>query len=56
MKNFFFVYQKGDDFKALDHEDATDQETALKAYGWKHIATIDARTFIEFQYQNSAQF
>ena len=53
MKNFFFVYQKGDDFKALDHEDATAQETALKADGWKHIATLGAREFIEWYYKNN---
>lgn len=51
MKNFFFVYQKGDDFKALDHEDATAQEAALKADGWKHIATLAAREFIEKHYK-----
>ena len=55
MKNFYFVYQKGDTFKALDHEDATAQEAALKADGWKHIATLDARVFIEFHYQNFLQ-
>lgn len=55
MKNFFFVYQKGDTFKALDHEDATAQETALKADGWKHIATLDAPAFIEYYYQNLPQ-
>ena len=56
MKNFYFLYQKGDAFKALDYEDATDQENALKADGWKHIETIEARAFIEFYYQNSHQF
>jgi hypothetical protein len=53
MKNFFFVYQKGDDFKALDYHDATAQEAGLKADGWKHIATLGAREFIEWYYKNN---
>jgi hypothetical protein len=53
MKNFFFVYQKGDDFKALDYDDATAQEAGLKADGWKHIATLGAREFIEWYYKNN---
>ncbi len=52
MKNFFFVYQKGDNFKALDYEDATAQEAGLKADGWEHVATLDAPSFIEFHYAN----
>lgn len=55
MKNFYFVYQKGDDFKALDFEEAKVQETALKADGWKHVATLDAPVFIEYQYKNFPQ-
>ena len=55
MKNIYFVYEKNGDFKALDHEAATTQETALKADGWNHIATIDAPAFIEYQYKTSPQ-
>ena len=55
MNNLFFVYQKGEDYKALNHEDATAQEEALKADGWKHIATLDAPSFIEWNYKNMPQ-
>jgi len=51
MKNFYFVYQKGDDFKALDFDHAKAQGDALKVDGWKHIATLDAPAFIEFHYK-----
>lgn len=52
MKHFYFIYQKDEEFKALDYDDATVQEAALKADGWKHIATLDAPTFIEWSYKN----
>ena len=53
MKNFFFIYQKGDNFKTLDYDDATALGAGLKSDGWKHIATLGAREFIEWYYKNN---
>jgi len=49
MENLFaFVYAKGYEIKVLNLEASKRHDTELKSEGWKHTATLDACTFIQF--------
>jgi hypothetical protein len=47
-QTFVFVYAKGFKIKVLNIEESKRLDTDLKSDGWKHTATLDACTFIQF--------
>lgn len=47
-QTFVFVYAKGFEIKVLNIEESKRLDTDLKSDGWKHTATLDACTFIQF--------
>lgn len=51
MNDMYIVYRKGDDFKALNIDNAAEQEHALKADGWIQVYTIDGPTVIEMWFR-----
>lgn len=49
MENVFvFVYAKGYEIKVLNMEESKSLDAELKSSGWKHTATLDACTFLQY--------
>lgn len=42
-----FVYEKGDEVKVLDYDDANAMHTNLIVAGWEHTPTLDAIHYIK---------
>ena len=53
MQLFVFVYAKDNNVKVLSLDESSAQDGKLKAEGWKHTATLDAKTFIKFLLENT---
>lgn len=45
---FVFIYAKGYEIKVLNVEESKRLDSELKSEGWKHTATLDACTFIQY--------
>lgn len=52
MEIFIFIYAKNGQIKALNHINSLHQHNGLIKQNYKHIATIDACTWIEFILNN----
>ena len=52
MEVFVFIYSKNGQIKALNHINSLHQHNYLISQNYKHIATIDACTWIEFIFNN----
>ena len=48
MKPYVFVYAKDKVIKVLDTEESIQLHKTLIKNGWKHTATLNACTFIEY--------
>jgi hypothetical protein len=48
MENIIFIYAKDGKVKAFNLEDAKAQAESLLSDGWKHTATLDSCTWIEY--------
>ena len=48
MENIIFIYAKDGKVKALNIKDAKPQAESLLSDGWKHTATINSCTWIEY--------
>ena len=48
MENTIFIYAKDGKVKVLNIEDAAAQAELLLSDGWKHTATLDSCTWIEY--------
>ena len=48
MENTIFIYAKDGKIKALNIEDASEKGQWYLSDGWKHTATLDPCTWIEY--------
>ena len=51
--NIVYIYEKGNKIKVLDHDTALIKHKDISADGWKHKATINPCTWIEYLYNDS---
>lgn len=50
-----FVYQKDGATKALSFHEAKEQAKEIEADGWAHVATLDAKVFVEDSYREAGE-
>lgn len=52
MHDLFFVYYKDGKVKILNHTEAVESKENLYFNGWKHTATINPATMLEYLHNN----